>query len=542
MEASGEISRALTAQEAAARFWDVIVIGTGIGGGTIGRRLAESGLSVLFLEQGPQGIRTEQHALNSEIGDRTAREIRGYWPTRIRATINGRESRFYSPTGAGVGGSSVFYAASLEMPERHDLEALPEAPHPTGGWPITYAEFAPYLAEAQTLYHVCGSRDPLSQQGRTSLRVPPPMTEGDAGMKKSFEDISLHPYRIHMGIKYVPGCLECIGFKCPKNCKMDGRSAGVEPAMATGRATLLDDCKVINLKWEKSRVEAATAEQAGAVFQFRARDFVLAAGALSSPRILLASRSEQAPNGCGNGNDLVGRNLMFHLNEMVALWPRRGLRFKGPTKALALRDFYLRDGQRFGSFQAMGVDASYGSIVHFLNGMFDRSFLRGMRTLRQFTRIPAAIAAKWFGDAKIFVGILEDLPYRENRVLLNSDDPDEIVVEYGFANEILTRRRAFRKMLRKGLRGHRFIFLSFGPELNFGHPCGTLPFGNDPAKSVLDKSCRVHGMENMSVVDASFMPTSMGVNPSLTIAANALRVGDIIIARQKAHASEKEAV
>ncbi|MEO0912978.1 MAG: GMC family oxidoreductase, partial [Pseudomonadota bacterium] len=392
-------------------------------------------------------------------------------------------------------------------------------------------EFSPYLAEAERLYHVCGTPDPLYPDQDDALLPPPEMTAGDAAMKAGFEAVGLHPYRVHMGLRYVSGCRECIGFKCPNSCKMDGRSAGVEPALQSGNAHLLDECVVRRLEGSATSIQTVLAHHRGRDLRFAADEVVLAAGALSSPRLLLASRHESAPNGYGNAADLVGRNLMFHLNEMIALWPRRGTRFDGPTKALALRDFYLKDGGRYGSFQAMGVDASYGSIVHVLNGMFDRSFLRNARRLRGLTRIPAAFAAKLFGDAKIFVGILEDMPYRENRVRLGADD-DEIRIEYSFAKELSERRRRFRRILRRGLKGHRFVFLNFGPELNYGHPCGTLPFGTDPATSVLDKECRVHGLENLSVADASFMPTSTGVNPSLTIAANALRVADAILARR----------
>ncbi|QHQ34083.1 GMC oxidoreductase [Algicella marina] len=520
-----------TAAELAERHWDVIVIGTGIGGGTLGRRLAEAGRSVLFLEFGQAGYRREQQGLDSELGDRTARELRGYWPVPMRARIDGRESTFYSPTGAGVGGSSVFYAASLERPEPHDLDDSPERPHPTGGWPVSYADFAPYLTEAERMYHVCGTPDPLGSDTADGICEPPDMTTGDVAMLKGLEASGLHPYRVHMGLKYLRDCQECIGFKCPRSCKMDGRSAGVEPALATGRASLLTGCRVRRLEHADGRVQAVVADVAGGEMRFHADEFVLAAGALSSPRVLLASKSEEATEGLGNSAGLVGRGLMFHLNEMIALWPKRGTEFAGPTKALALRDFYYREGARFGSFQAMGVDATYGSIVHFLNGMFDRSFLRRFRTLREFTRIPAAIAAKLFGDAKIFTGILEDLPYPENRVLLSAENPDEIIVEYNLARELLERRRKFRRAIRKGLKGHRFFFLGFGPELNFGHPCGTLPFGAQQANSVLDMECRVHGVANLTVADASFMPTSTGVNPSLTIAANALRVADCMLAR-----------
>src|SRR5690606_32957777 len=130
------------------RHWDVIVIGTGMGGGTVGRALAEKGLSVLFVEKGRKGHRAEQTALDANLSDRVARKIRGFWPDPIEGQINGRRISFYPPLGAGVGGSSVYYAAALERPEPHDLDHSPERPHPAGGWPVRYAAFHPYLEAA----------------------------------------------------------------------------------------------------------------------------------------------------------------------------------------------------------------------------------------------------------------------------------------------------------------------------------------------------------------------------------------------------------
>jgi choline dehydrogenase-like flavoprotein len=340
-----------------------------------------------------------------------------------------------------------------------------------------------------------------------------------------------------VGIRYLPGCVECIGHKCPRHCKMDGRSAGVEPALATGRAALLDGCEVMALRGARGRVTHLEAERGGQRLRLRARCFVLAAGGLGSPRLLLRSADAIWPRGCANESGLVGRNLMFHLSERIAVWPARRLDFSGPAKTIALRDFYRRDGMRFGLFQSMGLGASYGSIVQYLNEKFDRSALRGLRPLREFTRLPALVAAGVFGDARIFVGILEDLPYPTNRVVLDPAHPERLGFDYTLAPELLHRRRVFRELIKAGLKGQRSFFLHIEPELNLAHPCGTLRFGRDPATSVLDASCRAHGLENLYVADSSFMPTSNGVNPSLTIAANALRVADRLIVEQRAAGS-----
>ena len=144
------------------------------------------------------------------------------------------------------------------------------------------------------------------------------------------------------------------------------------------------------------------------------------------------------------------------------------------------------------------------------------------------TRIPAAIGAKVMGTAKVFVGLLEDLPYAENRVVLDTNSPDRIILEYRVTEELLARRKLFRRLIRNSFKGTRTAFLTHEPEPNFGHPCGTLRMGVDVGESVVNAECRVHDVPNLWVTDASVFPTSMGVNPSLTIAANALRVADRI--------------
>ena len=508
--------------------WDVIVIGTGIGGGTVGRALADAGKSVLFLEKGPAGYRTEQNGLSEAVFLPEARLTRGLWPEPLHARLNGRDAAFFAPLGAGVGGSSAFYAATLERPERHDLEPTAEAPHPTGGWPVGYDQMLPWYDRAARMYELCGTPDPLSREKPMPLRAPPDDSVGDARLMQSFRDAGLHPYRLHSAIRYVKGCLGCMGHKCPKPCKMDGRSAGVEPALATGNARLMDRVEVTRLLGSGDRITGVEVIRDGVTEVLSAPTVVLAGGALGSARLMLASANSAWPDGCGNSSGQVGRNLIFHLNEMFVIWPPRSVPDSGPSKAISLRDLYHVSGKRFGTVQAMGIDVSYGEIVYYLNAMLERSALRRIRPLRQLTRLPAAIAARLLGKAKIFVGLLEDLPYPENRVVLDPADPGQLRVEYRFHKELLQRRRAFRKAIRNAFRGHRRMFLGMQPELNFGHPCGTLRFGSDPGNSVLTPDCRSHDIANLYVTDASFMPTSMGVNPSLTIAANALRVAEII--------------
>jgi choline dehydrogenase-like flavoprotein len=523
------MTQGLTAKVAARR-WDVIVIGTGIGGGMIGRRLAETGLSVLFVEKGPLGHRTESQVLRDDLTDYVARQTRGFWPTPIETRIDGgRPHRFFAPLGSGVGGSSVFYAAATERPERHDLESTNALPHPTGGWPVGYDAFRPYFDQAEDLLSVRGEADPLSDLPAPSLPAPA-LTEAEAALFRDLRAVGLHPYRAHEALRRLPGCSDCLGRKCPRPCKMDGRSAGVEPALETGRAMLLADCAVEELIESGGRISQIRVRAEGRELFLQADVFVLAAGALHSPNLLLRSTGTHAA-GCANSSGLVGRGLMFHLSELVALWPRRGSPPVGATRTLSFRDLYTQDGQRLGLVQSMGVAADAGQIAVYLKGMLARSRFRRVPGVSRLATLVARGAAGVFGSATVLVGLLEDLAYSENRVAPHPDDPEVPVISYRISDELKRRRALFRQRLRERLGPHRQIFLTFGPSLNFGHPSGTLRFGSDPATSVLDADCKAHDLDNLYVADASFMPTSMGVNPSLTIAANALRVGDRIATR-----------
>ena len=511
------------------KLWDVIVIGAGMGGGTIGRKLAEAGLSVLYVEAGPNGPRAERNRIRDDIQDPIARRIRGIWSDPISVTVNGHQSTFFAPMGAGVGGSSVFYAATMERLERHDIDDSIERPHPTGGWPISFDTFRPYFEEAERLFHVCGSQDPLSTEPPATLRDPPELVDGDVAMMETFRRSGLNPHRIHLGVRFLPGCKMCFGSKCPRRCKMDGRSAGVEPALETGNAAVLDMCKARALIGDANTISSIEAERGGEIFNLRAKRFVLAAGALNSPRLLLASKSKDWPAGCANSSGLVGRNLMFHLFDLIAFWPPGNARFDGPSKAIGLRDFYYVNGERYGHVGAMGIEASYGDITHYLKSLFDNIAPRQLRPLRQLINIPARIGASLLGNAQIYSVTLEDYPYPDNRIQLDKSNPDQLQIEYTTHPELLRRRREFRRLLRRKTRGQRKIFLTTKPELNLPHACGTLRFGSNPSTSVLDPFCRAHDIDNLYVVDSSFMPTSTGVNPGLTIAANALRVAEHIV-------------
>lgn len=517
--------------------WDVIVIGAGLGGGIAGRRLAEAGMSVLFIEQGPDMPRNAANSIDTENDDPAYRQSIGAWPTRVDARINGVLTHPWGGQGVGVGGTSVFYAAAMEQPERHDLDTLPDMPHPTGGWPVGFDAFAPWFDEARAVMHVNGTAydSDLPLRG---LGTPRRLQPRDEAMERAFIRAGLHPYRAHLGIRQLDGCLECIGRKCPLPCKMDGRSAGIEPALATGRAKVMTGATAQRLIGAGRRIEGVVIRRNGTEQVLRARRYVLAAGGFGSPRLLMASASEAWPRGCANSSGLVGRGVMFHLTERLAIWPPRGtapLTTTGPRKAFSMRDFY-RDGQmRLGLVQSLGLQAGYGDILHVLRQSYARHPLGRHFVGRQALRLPAHAAAWLLGAAHIFVGILEDMPDDANRVIFDPARPETIIFDYTISDQMVAQRHRLRTLLSQRLTGLRKMYLHLQPELNLAHPCGTLRFSHDPARGVLDPNCKAHDLDNLHVCDSSFMPSSTGVNPGLVIVANALRVADAI--RRERHAA-----
>ncbi|WP_368073670.1 GMC family oxidoreductase N-terminal domain-containing protein [Tateyamaria omphalii] len=414
----------ISLSDAKSQSWDVIIIGAGMGGGLLGRRLTDHGLRILFVEKGPAGHEADSQTGRDSPVTPEARQIRGIWPKPAEVRLGGVTTRFFGPYGSGVGGSSTFYAAALERPERHDIDDSPDLPHPCGGWPVGFDALQPYFDEATALLHLSGTPDPLSREPEPKgLKPPIAASDADLALMQEMEKSDLHPYRLHVAVKYADTCRQCFDRKCRWNCKMDGRSAGVVPALSTGRAALLDNCEVREILDNGATVTGLLVSAHDETATLHGTRYALCGGSLGSARLMLASQSH-SEKGCANSSDWVGRGLMFHINELFVLWPKTKSARTGPFgKAVSLRDLYTAPGKRFGLVQSLGLDVSYGNIVYFLGQIFDQSFLRRFHRLRGLIRIPALVASRLFGKAAVFVGIMEDFPYPENRVVLNSEDP-----------------------------------------------------------------------------------------------------------------------
>jgi choline dehydrogenase-like flavoprotein len=507
--------------------WDAIIVGSGMGGATVGRSLTLQGLSVLFLEKGAEAAESDTPPDTSSPGDRIAH---GWWPHPVsRKMPDGRYQRFFAAVGCALGGSSVHYAAALERMDASDFEVVNTTAGPTMPWPLSYGEFVPFYQAAETLYGIDSASIEMTWQR---------MSDWDRALMEQMRLNGLCPEPLRVAIRYDEQCMECIGRVCPRRCKRDARVVCLEEALKQPHCRILDRCDVETLVADEKRVLAVKTRRDGRELTLRARVIVLAAGAFHSPQILLRSRNDWWPDGLANRSDQVGRNLMFHTADVMALWaPRRFSRHARQRKSISVRDFYNRDGNRLGYVQSMGLEAGRGEIAGYLKDELRRRGISNEVLLSLLVKLPSYIAASVYGGAGIFAAMSEDYPHPENRIMLDANEADGASFTYTISDDLRRRADGLYREFARHVRPWRVMRISPELAMNYGHPCGTCRFGDDPSISVLDRDCKAHDLENLYVVDASFMPRSGAVNPSLTIAANALRVAPRIAARISALAS-----
>jgi len=535
--------------------WDVIVVGTGMGGATIGHRLARAGKSVLFCELGgtsapesrlrgtyPEMADGRRGAVLDASQAAALLQAGRYADTLVDTSVK-RPRAFVPFIGSGPGGSSALYGMALErfmpadfLPGEHHRNAAGSAI--VANWPISYDDLAPHYAAAEALYRVRGEIDPLavSQFGVASppaLLPPPPISSAGAEMASFLTGRGLHPYRLPSACEYHEACQSCQGLLCPSPCKNDAERICLQPAIRAHGACLLEGCRVLDVRTQGRKATGVHCRWSGRDLELRARVIVLAAGALQSPLILLRSSDGSGQMGLGNGSGLVGRHLMRHLIDLYLVRPRlqAGECFDNRRKEIACNDFYVSGGDKLGTVQSFGrlppADMLLGSLHDDLGASHWSWTAPALRLARPLLRpVLRDMSENWLALATI----AEDLPYADNGVKLHPGGPTQAELRYTLRQEGTQRAARFREHMAGVLRGRSWRRLPQADNnQRIAHVCGTCRFGDDPRTSVLDRDNRLHALDNLFVVDSSFFPSSGGTNPSLTIAANALRIGQRLV-------------
>lgn len=494
--------------------YDVIVIGSGAGGGTLAWSLAAAGRRVLLTERGKRFAETEAP------GDerRMLMEMAAFDDRTFR--VNERNARLY--IGGVLGGGTALYGAALLRPSREDFHPgryygdrlVPEL----WNWPITYDDLEPYYDQAEILLRVAGdSGAEMPHIGKPSggYAFPVPDLEPiNLQLKRGIERAGYHPFHLPLGIDFGQclRCPTCPGFICPNGARASTLSRLLEKGTAHYSLEVRTEIEAERLLFApngKALGLRIRLRRSNTVEELRADTYVLSAGAIGSPVILMRS-------GYNDRSGLLGRNYMYHCGALVA-----GI-FREPAggadrfiKQIGFTDLYFGTNDfphKLGYVQTLPVPGPL-SVRH--NAPIP---------------IPLPLARMLSRHMLVLSGAVEDLPQLGNRVALARDGRIELT--HRFHQYDIERSRWYLARLKEVMRNTGALFSIGGTgdkdDLHTAHQVGTARFGNDPVTSVLNPDCRLHGSENVFVVDGCFMPTSLGVGPALTIMANALRVAERI--------------
>ncbi len=510
--------------------YDVIIIGSGAGGGTLVRHLAPSGKRILLLERGDW--------LKREPANWSAEEVfvnNRYVSTDIWHDKDGKA--FQPGVHYYVGGATKMYGAALYRLRQEDFNERQHLDGMSPAWPISYAEMEPYYLKAEQMYQVHGARGEDPTEPPASGPYPFPPVSHEPRIKKLADDLAragYHPFHSPCGIMlhetnmpFSPcvRCMDCDGFPCLVHAKSDAEVLGVRPALEYPNVTLLTNAHVFRLNTNPAgtAVTDVMVNHEGLTETYQAGIVVVSCGAANSAKLLLMSTNDKHPKGLANGSDQVGRNYMFHNSQAVLAISKE----PNPTvyqKTLGLNDFY---------FGMEGFDFPMGNIQ--MVGKSQGPMYRGEKP------IETALTPQWTLDeiarhAVDFWLSTEDLPRSENRVTVDTNGA--ITLSYTPSNQVAKQKLYDKlKSMLNQLDMHDHLIprnLYMKNEIDIGgvaHQAGTCRFGRDPKSSVLDTNCKAHELDNLYVIDTSFFPSIGAVNPALTAMANSLRVGDHLLDR-----------
>ena len=460
--------------------YDVIIVGSGAGGGTLAHRLAPSGKRILLLERGGWLPREPQNWLSQDVFVENRYVSPETWYDASGKPFQPQVHYF-------VGGATKLYGAALYRLRREDFGELQHHDGISPAWPISYDELEPYYTQAEQLYQVHGARGEDPTEPDASGDYPHPAVSHEPRIQQLSDDLAAagyRPFHAPCGIlldetnppySTCVRCANCDGFPCVLHAKSDAEVIGVRPALEHPNVTLLTDARAVKLETNAAGTEVTgvVVERDGEAETLSAELVVVSCGAANSAKLLLESASDAHPNGLANGSDQVGRNFMFHDSQAVLALSRE----ENPTvyqKTLGLNDFY------FGSDD---FEFPLGNVQ--MVGKSQAPMFRGEKP------VETRLAPQWSLDriarhAIDFWLSTEDLPSPDNRVTVDGDG--KVTLSYTETNSE-ARKRLYEKVksilgeldMNPGHLVHRFAYMKTEiPVAGCAHQAGTCRFGADP--------------------------------------------------------------
>jgi choline dehydrogenase-like flavoprotein len=512
--------------------YDAIVVGSGFGGAFIAHALVEAGARVVMLERGSWVERGPHN-----WGPQGSIEASPYYCRDTTYRVVAGSPKPELATYSCVGGPSVFFGGVALRFRPGDFEPPPEIVGDSAArWPFGYGELAPWYDRAEAMLAVAGEPDGSDPHEPPRYAAYPQPAAPLSGTSRMIADagraLGLRPSRLPLAIQHTPvegrnacvACGTCDTFACAISAKND-LATTILPRLMKKGMDLKARTLVTSLVTENGRVAGVETvdKDTGARERLAADMVVAAAGALGSAHLLLASGlAAKSPAG-----ETIGRYLTRHCSAIqFGLFPRLPDGGRTFHKQIGFFDYYYGDprapegGRKLGCLQQ--VQSPSPDLV--------RGFvspLVGLGVIPLLSHLTGLLV------------MAEDEPRRENRVWVEPGRTDrfglpELQVEHRYTARDLLARDALMARAREILKEAGAFFYKKHIIWTFSHAAGTVRMGDDAKTAPLDRFCRFRGVDGLYVVDASFMPTGGGVNPSLTIAANALRVGDAIVRGERA--------
>jgi choline dehydrogenase-like flavoprotein len=492
---------------------DVVIIGSGMGGGTLAWALKDTGLDVLIVERGQFLPQEPENSQPDHV----------FIKKRYVTSKPWYDAKTGQPFQPGVyywvGGNTKMYGACLPRFRRSDFEEVAHHDGASPAWPFSYDDLEPFFGQAEQLFQVHGSvdEDPTEPSHSTDYPYPPvPHEPAIERLANMLYLQGLHPFHMACGM-HLPSLADRIadttadGSPSATGNKGDAENRAVRPALESPNVRLLLGAYVRRLHTSPDgrTVSFAEAQLGERTVRIEAKTFVVSGGAVNSAALLLRSVNDQHAAGLGNSSGLLGRNYMVHNSTFfLAIDPRR----RNDTawqKTLGLNDWY-----------EAGPDTPYPLGNLQMLGKLQAPMVKAARSWAPIW------ALKMVTDRSLDIYLTtEDLPRSDNRVTV---DGDKIMINWTPNN--LAPHNELVKRVSSAVRkaGYPVILTERMGIATNSHMCGTAVSGTDPSTSVLDPDCRSHDVSNLFVVDSSFFPSSAALNPALTIAANALRVAPTI--------------